>query len=175
MLNQTRAHPGIARESKFQGPGISLRPSCIAITGLADLSGKRRQAHHFNVAHSAGEDARTKKPRRKSGASCLWGLPRGWQTHGHHTTVGCAAQETSQHAQKAPPEERGSGRSIVSRQRACRRAEPASRADDTGSSIGGATDETPIRAVGFYVGTPTHKPSARAQEKPRQGSGAQVG
>ena len=23
MLNQTRAHPGIARESKFQGPGIS--------------------------------------------------------------------------------------------------------------------------------------------------------
>src|SRR5207248_7123745 len=22
MLNQTRAHPGIARESKFQGPGI---------------------------------------------------------------------------------------------------------------------------------------------------------
>ena len=25
MLNQTRAHPGIARESKFQGPGISDR------------------------------------------------------------------------------------------------------------------------------------------------------
>jgi hypothetical protein len=23
MLNQTRAHPGIARESKFEGPGIS--------------------------------------------------------------------------------------------------------------------------------------------------------
>jgi hypothetical protein len=25
MLNQTRAHPGIARESKFQRPGISGR------------------------------------------------------------------------------------------------------------------------------------------------------
>ena len=25
MLNQTRAHPGIARESKFQGPGINYR------------------------------------------------------------------------------------------------------------------------------------------------------
>ncbi|HMH00200.1 MAG TPA: hypothetical protein VK555_02240, partial [Terriglobales bacterium] len=23
MLNQTRVHPGIARESKFQGPGIN--------------------------------------------------------------------------------------------------------------------------------------------------------
>jgi hypothetical protein len=27
MLNQTRAHPGIARESKFQGPGINRRHS----------------------------------------------------------------------------------------------------------------------------------------------------
>jgi len=44
------------------------------------------------VAHSAGEDARTKKPRRKSGASCLWGLPRGWQTHRHHTTAGCTVR-----------------------------------------------------------------------------------
>ena len=34
MLNQTRAHPGIARKSKFQGSGISLK--CFESTGCSE-------------------------------------------------------------------------------------------------------------------------------------------
>jgi NADH:ubiquinone oxidoreductase subunit D len=39
-LNQTRAHPGIARESKFQGPGISrghMLADVSAIIGSLDI------------------------------------------------------------------------------------------------------------------------------------------
>ncbi|MGC2437354.1 MAG: hypothetical protein WA478_11750, partial [Pseudolabrys sp.] len=32
MLNQTRAHPGIARESKFQGPGIRQKEIGVSKT-----------------------------------------------------------------------------------------------------------------------------------------------
>ena len=31
MLNQTRAHPGIARESKFQGPGMSHQTHSLTL------------------------------------------------------------------------------------------------------------------------------------------------
>jgi hypothetical protein len=38
-LNQTRAHPGIARESKFQGPGISpVALANFAVSG-SDIRG----------------------------------------------------------------------------------------------------------------------------------------
>jgi hypothetical protein len=63
-------------------------------------------------------------------------------------------------AEKAPPRERGSGgQSFLDNGLAAGRSE-RHRQDDTGSSIGGATDETPSRAVGFCVGWPTRKSPA---------------
>ena len=35
MLNQTRAHPGIARESQFEGPGIKSVVVCLVPGGKA--------------------------------------------------------------------------------------------------------------------------------------------
>ena len=65
--------------------------------------------------------------------------------------------------EKAPQGSGAQVRSIVSRQRACRRGRSQRHGqDDTGSSIGGATDETPSRAIGFCVGRPTRKSPAEA-------------
>ena len=72
--------------------------------------------------------------------------------------VGCALR-----ARKSPAGERGS--SEVNRFSTT--GLPPGRSqrhgqDDTGSSIGGATDETPSRAIGFCVGRPTRKSPAEA-------------
>src|SRR5215831_8911328 len=57
MLNQTRAHPGIARESKFQGPGIS---ACWLSSAHADpdTSGRQKTSHgQIVLSFAVGDQA----------------------------------------------------------------------------------------------------------------------
>ena len=59
MLNQTRAHPGIARESKFQGPGISgLGVQTIFGANEANLPHKRAEYLHLGIELN-GADGRS--------------------------------------------------------------------------------------------------------------------
>ena len=53
MLNQTRAHPGIARESKFQGPGITPRELEV-LAAMADGASNKAIARRLGISfHTA--------------------------------------------------------------------------------------------------------------------------